>query len=107
MFAGTNVGERIIVKILSGSAAPGALLCALSSAGSFSASWIPKFRSNMSGQAVPGDLSGHMLDLEEDEDLEVFTKVTITSPNRPNLRLRLAAPDLQPLFGSYRWLMRS
>ncbi|XP_056869245.1 LOW QUALITY PROTEIN: sorting nexin-7 [Takifugu flavidus] len=28
----------------------------------------------MSGQAVPVDLSGHMLDLEEDEDLEVFSK---------------------------------
>lgn len=31
----------------------------------------------MSGQAAPVDLSGHMLDLEEDEDLEVFTKVKI------------------------------
>ncbi|KAM4543377.1 sorting nexin-7 isoform 1-T1 [Fundulus diaphanus] len=28
----------------------------------------------MSGAAVPGDISGHMLDLDEDEDLEVFSK---------------------------------
>lgn len=50
----------------------------------------------MSGQAVPGDFSGHMLDLEEDEDLEVFTKVKI---NRRKCRclLRNAAPDLRPL----------
>lgn len=31
----------------------------------------------MSGQADPVDFSGRMLDLEEDEDLEVFTKVRI------------------------------
>lgn len=30
----------------------------------------------MSGHTVPVDLSEHMLDLDEDEDLEVFTKVT-------------------------------
>lgn len=36
----------------------------------------------MSGQAVPVDLSGDMLDLEEDEDLEVFTKVKIPNHNR-------------------------
>lgn len=53
------------------------VLCFLSSAGSFSSLLELKFRSNMSGQAVPVDLSGHMLDLEEDEDLEVFTKVKI------------------------------
>lgn len=29
----------------------------------------------MSGQTVPADFSGHMLDLDEDEDLEVFSKV--------------------------------
>ncbi|GLD74395.1 sorting nexin-7-like protein [Lates japonicus] len=28
----------------------------------------------MSGQTVPADFSGHMLDLDEDEDLEVFSK---------------------------------
>lgn len=30
----------------------------------------------MSGHTVPADFSEHMLDLDEDEDLEVFTKVT-------------------------------
>ncbi|XP_078136302.1 sorting nexin-7 isoform X2 [Sander vitreus] len=30
----------------------------------------------MSGQTVPADFSGHMLDLDEDEDLEVFSKNT-------------------------------
>lgn len=29
----------------------------------------------MSGQTVPADFSEHMLDLDEDEDLEVFSKV--------------------------------
>lgn len=29
----------------------------------------------MSGKTVPADFSGHMLDLDEDEDLEVFSKV--------------------------------
>lgn len=33
----------------------------------------------MSGQAVPADFSEHMLDLDEDEDLEVFSKVKINS----------------------------
>lgn len=51
----------------------------------------------MSGQAAPEDLSGHMLDLEEDEDLEVFTKVKTSSHSGP-----LAAPDPQPLTSSYR-----
>lgn len=73
------------MKIHSGSAILGALLCGLSCAGSFSPSWVPKFTSNMSGQAVPVDFSGHMLDLEEDEDLEVFTKVKIKNQNRLNL----------------------
>lgn len=36
----------------------------------------------MSAQAVPGDFSGHALDLEEDEDLEVFTKVRKQSRKR-------------------------
>lgn len=44
------------------------------------------------------DLSGHMLDLEEDEDLEVFTKVKIQSPNRPNLHFTRRAPA--PVRGS-------
>uniref|UniRef100_A0A3Q3WF61 PX domain-containing protein n=1 Tax=Mola mola TaxID=94237 RepID=A0A3Q3WF61_MOLML len=30
----------------------------------------------MSGQGVPADFSGHMLDLDEDDDLEVFSKNT-------------------------------
>lgn len=50
---------------------------ALKFSGSFRRSWSPKFRSDMSGQALSADLSGQMLDLEEDEDLEVFTKVNI------------------------------
>ncbi|MEQ2210989.1 hypothetical protein XENOCAPTIV_023626, partial [Xenoophorus captivus] len=29
----------------------------------------------MSGATVPADISRHMLDLDEDEDLEVFSKV--------------------------------
>lgn len=39
-----------------------------------------KFASEMSGQTVPADFSGHMLDLDEDEDLEVFSKVKETPP---------------------------
>lgn len=54
----------------------------------------------MSGQAVPVDLSGHMLDLEEDEDLEVFTKVKIkTTAGKCPLdtsRCCHGAPDFQP-----------
>ncbi|KAM9713078.1 sorting nexin-7 isoform 1-T1 [Menidia menidia] len=43
----------------------------------------------MSGQAVPADISGHMLDLDEDEDLEVFSKKTSLAdgnamPNSPS-----------------------
>ncbi len=34
-----------------------------------------KFENGMSGHTVPADFSGHMLDLDEDEDLEVFSKV--------------------------------
>lgn len=33
----------------------------------------------MSGQTVPADFSGHMLDLDEDDDLEVFSKVSDAS----------------------------
>lgn len=29
----------------------------------------------MSGAKVPADISGHMLDLDEEDDLEVFSKV--------------------------------
>ncbi|XP_026218472.1 sorting nexin-7 [Anabas testudineus] len=40
----------------------------------------------MSGQTVPADFSGHMLDLDEDEDLEVFSKnISLTDGNpEPN-----------------------
>lgn len=41
----------------------------------------------MSGRTVPADFSGHMLDLDEDEDLEVFSKVKI---NCPKTRRRLS-----------------
>jgi len=35
----------------------------------------PRPEREMSGHTVPVDFSGHMLDLDEDEDLEVFSKV--------------------------------
>lgn len=38
--------------------------------------WAEKFLV-MSGHTVPADISGHMLDLDEDEDLEVFSKVGV------------------------------
>lgn len=41
----------------------------------------------MSGQMVPADISGHMLDLDENEDLDVFFKVT---ENRPEAVENLA-----------------
>ncbi|XP_026147765.1 sorting nexin-7 [Mastacembelus armatus] len=37
----------------------------------------------MSGQTVSADFSGHMLDLEEDEDLEVFSKNTSLADGSP------------------------
>ncbi|KAM9839435.1 sorting nexin-7 [Aulostomus maculatus] len=37
----------------------------------------------MSDQTVPADFSGHMLDLEEDEDLEVFSKNTSLAGGGP------------------------
>ncbi|XP_020511298.1 sorting nexin-7 [Labrus bergylta] len=37
----------------------------------------------MSGQTVPADFSGHMLDLDEDEDLEVFSKNTSLADGGP------------------------
>ncbi|XP_041670206.1 sorting nexin-7 [Cheilinus undulatus] len=37
----------------------------------------------MSGQTVPADFSGHMLDLDEDEDLEVFSKNTSLADGSP------------------------
>ncbi|XP_008293041.1 sorting nexin-7 [Stegastes partitus] len=37
----------------------------------------------MSGQTVPADFSGHMLDLDEDEDLDVFTKNTSLADGSP------------------------
>lgn len=30
---------------------------------------------DINGQTLPADFSGHMLDMDEDEDLEVFSKV--------------------------------
>ncbi|XP_015224391.1 PREDICTED: sorting nexin-7-like [Cyprinodon variegatus] len=40
----------------------------------------------MSGTAVPADISGHMLDLDEDEDLEVFTKNRLVAEAGPGPR---------------------
>ncbi|XP_014833758.1 PREDICTED: sorting nexin-7-like [Poecilia mexicana] len=37
----------------------------------------------MSGATVPADISGHMLDLDEDEDLEVFSKNTSLADGNP------------------------
>lgn len=37
----------------------------------------------MSGQTVPADFTGHMLDLDEDEDLEVFSKNTSLADGSP------------------------
>lgn len=37
----------------------------------------------MSGQTVPADFSGHMLDLDEDDDLEVFSKNTSLADGGP------------------------
>ncbi|XP_024117536.1 sorting nexin-7 [Oryzias melastigma] len=37
----------------------------------------------MSGHTVPADISGHMLDLDEDEDLEVFSKNTSLTDEGP------------------------
>lgn len=37
----------------------------------------------MSGQSVPADYSGHMLDLDEDDDLEVFSKNTSLADGSP------------------------
>lgn len=55
----------------------------------------------MSEQADPVDFSGHMLDLEEDEDLEVFTKVRIkpqTSQSQFNAsRCWYVAAQFQPV----------
>lgn len=46
----------------------------------------------MSGQTVPADFSGHMLDLDEDEDLEVFSKVkkhrALNQPSVPDSQLQ-------------------
>ncbi|XP_038131918.1 sorting nexin-7 [Cyprinodon tularosa] len=40
----------------------------------------------MSGTAVPADICGHMLDLDEDEDLEVFTKNRLVAEAGPGPR---------------------
>uniref|UniRef100_A0A3B3BU94 Sorting nexin 7 n=3 Tax=Oryzias melastigma TaxID=30732 RepID=A0A3B3BU94_ORYME len=44
--------------------------------------WAEKFLV-MSGHTVPADISGHMLDLDEDEDLEVFSKNTSLTDEGP------------------------
>ncbi|KAM7370224.1 hypothetical protein PAMP_011495 [Pampus punctatissimus] len=44
---------------------------------------LRKLESEMSGQTVPADFSGHMLDLDEDEDLEVFSKNTSLADGGP------------------------
>lgn len=45
----------------------------------------------MSRQTVPADFSGHMLDLDEDEDLEVFSKVKgREGQKKPNPRRTLS-----------------
>lgn len=49
----------------------------------------------MSGQPVPADFSGHMLDLDEDEDLEVFSKVPTESPEKSR-ELRTPVLTLNP-----------
>ncbi|KAI3355178.1 hypothetical protein L3Q82_017880 [Scortum barcoo] len=41
----------------------------------------PKFEKGMSGQSGPADFRGHMLDLDEDEDLEVFSKTETRQDN--------------------------
>ena len=56
---------------------------------------LRKLEREMSGQTVPADFSGHMLDLDEDEDLEVFTKVNKSLPVK-----LLTAPLLSLLRGS-------
>lgn len=43
--------------------------------------WAEKFLV-MSGHAVPADISGHMLDLDEDDDLDVFSKVGAADSSR-------------------------
>ncbi|KAM9333411.1 sorting nexin-7 [Pholidichthys leucotaenia] len=58
----------------------------------------------MSGHTVPADFCGHMLDLDEDEDLEVFTKNTSLAddspmPNSPSSMMnqyRLEDDDEEP-----------
>ncbi|XP_029954913.1 sorting nexin-7 [Salarias fasciatus] len=58
----------------------------------------------MSGESVPADFSGHMLDLDEDDDLEVFSKNTSLAdgspmPNSPGSMVnqyRLEEDDEEP-----------
>ena len=47
----------------------------------------------MSGQSVPADFSGNMLDLDEDDDLEVFSKVR---KELPKTRLQLRTLSFEP-----------
>lgn len=51
----------------------------------------------MSGQTVPADFSEHMLDLDEDEDLEVFSKVKEAEEGRAKAE---ANPQLQSLIAA-------
>lgn len=66
----------------------------------------------MSGQTVPADFSEHMLDLDEDEDLEVFSKVTGAKEGRakaaanPELQSPIAASGYVDLGGCRRQLKR-
>lgn len=46
----------------------------------------------MSGQTVPADFTEHMLDLDEDEDLEVFSKVKEADEGRANAEARRGEP---------------
>lgn len=50
----------------------------------------------MSGHTVPADFSEHMLDLDEDEDLEVFTKVTPAAAPRFSRCSSLLSEDSPP-----------
>lgn len=69
-----------VIRSLFGSAAPKLCWKFYLSCLSHELSSFRKFASEMSGHTVPADFSGHMLDLDEDEDLEVFSKVKKNLP---------------------------
>lgn len=52
----------------------------------------------MSGQTVPADFTEHMLDLDEDEDLEVFSKVKQAEEGRA--KAEASAPPESPVAAS-------